>query len=311
MAELSSKDLVKSLFRLEDLPRIPFIPWVCSFAAQLEQVQVEDMLSDAGLLATSLSNAQKLFGYDAICNVFDSSLEAEALGCEVEWGGEGDLPTVASHPLAEGARLEDISVLGLDARGRIPVVIEATRRLNIVMGKQVAVIGVVTGPVTLAGHLSGKSFLNDLTERPEDAGRTIALAGVACLNLARKYCELGVDAVAVADEMLGQIGPAEYRLAAGPLKSIWNVAKFYNVRTLLLGRGCSERQAVSILGLGADGVAVSGDYRWRTPEAGGGRGKALLRREHTRIISFGGGFAGGCPRQGVHGRAGARLLYFH
>ena len=57
MAEPSSKDLVRGLFRLDDLPRPPFLPWVCTFAAQLEQVQVEDMLSDAGILATSLTNA--------------------------------------------------------------------------------------------------------------------------------------------------------------------------------------------------------------------------------------------------------------
>ena len=66
MAEQSSKELIRSLFQLRDLPRIPFVPWVGSFAAQLEQISVEDMLSDAGLLSTSLMNAQQLFGYDAI-----------------------------------------------------------------------------------------------------------------------------------------------------------------------------------------------------------------------------------------------------
>ena len=69
----SSKELSRGLFELRDLARVPFIPWVCSFAAQLEQVEIEEMLSDAGLLSRSLMNAQKLFGYDAIVSVFDTS----------------------------------------------------------------------------------------------------------------------------------------------------------------------------------------------------------------------------------------------
>ena len=82
----SSKDLIRGLFELRDLPKVPFIPWVGSFAAQLEQIQIEIMLSDAGSLSRALINAQKLFGYDAIVAAFDLSLEAEACGCRIDWG---------------------------------------------------------------------------------------------------------------------------------------------------------------------------------------------------------------------------------
>jgi hypothetical protein len=65
-ADISSKELVKDLFYFKDLPRPPFIPWISTFAAKLEQIPVEDMLSDPGLLSTALLNSQDLFGYDAI-----------------------------------------------------------------------------------------------------------------------------------------------------------------------------------------------------------------------------------------------------
>src|SRR3989304_10076929 len=114
----SSKELVRSLFQLRDLARVPFIPWVCSFAAQLEQIEMEAMLSDSGLLSRALINSQKLFGYDAIVNVFDPTLEAEACGCNVDWSQNETLPCVVSHPLSEGATTDDLDISNFEKRGR-------------------------------------------------------------------------------------------------------------------------------------------------------------------------------------------------
>ena len=255
----SSKELVRSLFQLRDLARVPFIPWVCSFAAQLEQIEMEAMLSDSGLLSRALINSQKLFGYDAIVSVFDPSLEAEACGCKIDWGSGEDLPEVVSHPLSEGARIEDIDTSNFEKRGRIPAVLEATKRLNLVRGKEVAIIGVITGPLTLAGHLKGKSFVADLNQGAEETTKVVNLAGSIGLKLCRLYCELGVDVITIAEEMLGQINPAQYQTVAAPLRSIWNVARFYNVPSLILSKGCREEHVEPALALQADGVALSGD----------------------------------------------------
>jgi uroporphyrinogen decarboxylase len=217
------------------------------------------MLSDAGSLSTSLLNAQKLFGYDAIVNVFDPSLEAEACGCRIEWTEDGELPTVVSHPLGQGATVADLDVSSFDKLGRLPVVLEATKRLKIVRGKEVAIVGTVTGPLTLAKHLKGETFVTDLNQGSDEAATVIAVAGNVALRLCRIYCELGVDAVVIAEEMLGQVRPDQCQAVAGPLRSIWNVARFYDVRSLVLSRGCSEEHVEPILGLQADGVALSGD----------------------------------------------------
>lgn len=254
----SSKELVRNLLNLKEVSGIPFIPWVCSFAAQLEQIHVEEMLSDPGLLSSSLLNAQELFAYDAIVNIFDPSLEAEACGCEVEWGQDESLPRVVSHPLQEGATTDSIDLGSLDKRGRVPVVLEATKRMILIRGKQVAVIGVTTGPVTLATHLAGESLVNDLNEGSEEAVKIIgACAGIA-LALCRKYGELGVDAVAIADDMLAHVRPDRYSALASPLRSIWNVLKFYGVRSLLVSRSNDPEAVPRALGLQADGLSLGG-----------------------------------------------------
>jgi uroporphyrinogen decarboxylase len=253
MAVQSSKELVGNLFQLRDLNRIPFIPWIGRFAAQLEQIDTEEMLSDAGALSRALINAQKLFGYDAVATPLDPSLEAEACGCPIEWGGPSDMPTVTGGPLADPANLD---TNGFEKRGRVPVVLEAVRRINAIRGKEVAVIGVVTGPLTLARHLRGGGFLSDA---PAEATKTIAISGGVALKLARLYCEAGADVIAIADETLGQIEPAQCQLVAPPLRSIWNVVHFYNARSILITRGCRREHVDPLLALGADGVVISGD----------------------------------------------------
>ena len=259
MAEQSSKELIRGLFELKELARVPFIPWVCSFAAQLEQIQVKAMLSDAGLLSRALINTQKLFGYDAIVNVFDPSLEAEACGCKIDWGKDESLPEVTSHPLSEGAAIGDLDFSDLEKRGRLPVVLEATKRLNIIKGKEVAIIGMITGPLTLAKHLKGESFIDSPNQDIDEAADIISTAGSISLKMCRIYCELGVDAVVIAEEMPAQLNPAIFQEVVSSLRSIWNVSRFYNVHSLILSKGCRDEHVEPILDLQADGVAVSGE----------------------------------------------------
>ena len=256
MVDISSKELVRSLFQLRELPRTPFIPWVGTFAAQLEQIQAEEMLSDPGLLSNSLLNAQKLFGYDAIVPIFDQSLEAEACGCEIEWPEEGGTPRVTSHPIADGASVEDVDKPDIEKHGRVPIVLEALKRMNILRGKQVAFFAVVTGPLTLASHLAGEGFVAELESGSEQAGKTLAAAGSVGLKLTRKYCEAGVDAIVIAEPMLATASAAGYTSIAGPLKSTWNVTKFFGVHTLVLSTGCNDDRVEPVLGLQAEGVAL-------------------------------------------------------
>ena len=77
----TSKELVRGLFEHKDPEKVLFIPWVCSFAAKLEQVPVQTMLSDAGILSRALINAQKLFGYDVIINIPAVDLLSFDLSC--------------------------------------------------------------------------------------------------------------------------------------------------------------------------------------------------------------------------------------
>jgi len=227
------------------------------YAARLQQMSYRQVCTDPTLLANSLQSAQKLFGCDGLIVLADSTLEAEACGCEVVW--QDDEPTVVSHPLsAEGTTSPPIAVDGVEKRGRLAVVLEAARRLAAVIGKDVALFPAVTGPVTLAAHLRGPSFWTDLDEAPDRANQTLELAGQVIVRVARQYLDAGFEQLFVSDPLLGRVDPAHYPLVAAVLRTLWNVADFYDAPALLQTDLDDHSRIEGLLGLGAARLVVEG-----------------------------------------------------
>lgn len=264
MAGETPKELVRGIFEFKELPRIPFIPWVFSFAAKLEQVPLRKMLSDPTLLSKSLQSAQKLFGYDGIINIFDPSLEAEACGCEISWGEGKELPEVVSHPLDKGTTTNDLDISEIEKMGRLPIVLEATKRLVMLRGREIALIGVITGPLTLARLLKGDAIMADLESGSQETPRLIQLARNVALKLCRAYCELGVDIIAIAETMFGRRDPGLWNLMNSCLRTLWNVTRHYNAYPIVLVRECNGQDVEPVFGLRANGVVLSGniDYEY-------------------------------------------------
>lgn len=279
MINRNSKQLVRDLFDGKELPRTPFLPWVCSFAAKLEQLPIRRALSDATLLSKSLRNCQKLFGYDAIINIFDSTLEAEALGCKIEWAGSEEAPRVISHPLAEGASTLDFDLSQFDKRGRIPVVIETTKRLSIEKGREVAIIGFITGPLTLSRYLTNCWPVSGWKSGTESVTELIELVQKVIVRLCRLYCECSVDAIVIADEMFSQMDVDLYRMVAPGMRTVWNITRFHNAHSIILTNKAESNRFESIFELPASGVVLSGNTDYSAIKT------AALR--HNRCFSFG------------------------
>ncbi len=252
---MTSKELVKGMFKGDRAGKVPFIPWLSSFAARLEQITPERMFGDPGLLAKATRNAQQLYGHDAVVSIFDPSLEAEACGCTLAWAG-GGAPSVISHPMVEGIGVDEIDPSQLIKKGRVPIALEATRQLKLTIGERVAVVAVVTGPLTLAEHLMGGSVHDTLSQDPGKAEKAVSFAARVARELCTRYCELNVDAVAVADEHLGELKPELIRKVGSRLTPIWNITRFYRISSVILTRNAKKEQAEAICGMGADGVVL-------------------------------------------------------
>jgi uroporphyrinogen decarboxylase len=233
------------------------MPWVCIHAARLEQLPLQKMLSDPSLLARALQNAHELYGYDIVLNIFDPTIEAEACGCAVKWTSDRELPVLEDHPPIDD--IDEEAIFNIRNRGRLPAVLEATKRLKINLGRTVALAGVVTGPFTLASHLTGHNVLDGLHSNPERAKNRIELAGRVCLEVCKAYCELELDLVVLADSVMPQLPTGYLPLALSVLKPLVNVIRFYDSVPLLLAHGCTKDSLGLLMKTEVDSMVVDGN----------------------------------------------------
>lgn len=186
---MNSKTAFRNTIRLMNRGKTVFVPFVYGFAAKIGQLPLQDMISDASYYSHSLEEAWELFKYDGIVNHFDATIEAELFGCEAAWPNDYAPPEVADCSQVE------LRQVNPEESYRIQVLLEATRRTVISKGKDVAVIGTVTGPVSLAKTLTG--------DKDEGIEETVPLVGDLLKKLAMKLGELRVDAVFFREDLLG------------------------------------------------------------------------------------------------------------
>ena len=158
---------------------------------------------DPEIMAGLAAAGHEVLGYDTIAPVYSVQHEAAALGCEIDWGREDLMPDVIGRKCR---RAEDIEIpqdfLEHDA---CVVVLEAIRRLR-TRYPDVAIIGKVFGPWTLAYHLFGVEpflmmTLDDPAQVHEIMGRLKDLAVV----FATAQLEAGADAITLGDHATGDL----------------------------------------------------------------------------------------------------------
>lgn len=249
---ISSKALVRKALSRKPIPRPPFLPIVHSSAAQLEQISIRDLFASPDALARTMWNAQKLFGYDWVVIFIDPTLEAEACGCPIEW--QGERPVVAGHPFAGQKQTIEHDLGDLEKKGRLPVILEAIKRLSLTSGRNVALAVTMNGPLTLAQHLSGRA--NPI--RDEDDLETIRVhldfAAKVMARLVRAYCELRPDVVVVAEPLLRDMETAAVQHVSPFLRPVWNVVRFYSAYSIIHTDCHSRDRYRALANLGAHGV---------------------------------------------------------
>jgi uroporphyrinogen decarboxylase len=211
--ELKGLKLLKKAFNLEEVERVPWVPFVGVHGGELIGVDADTYLKSSDNIVEGISKAIELYKPDGIPVAFDLQIEAEILGCDLVWSKDNP-PAVVSHPLVSGMEMRSLP-LPEATDGRIPVVLEATKVLK-AKYPDIALYGLITGPFTLALHLLGTDIFMKLFEDTDSVHELMEF----CTEVAIKYSEMlldaGCDVIAVVDPMTSQIDSATFETFVSP-----------------------------------------------------------------------------------------------
>ncbi len=282
---ITPKRLVRGAFESAELPRLPFIPWIFTHAARMEQIPVRRMFADPTQYTKCLQNARKLYGYDGIIGSFDASLEMEICGYAIKWGGDYQAPAVNPNPGFDPGRLKDINVEMAAKTGRFGTVIESLRRINKVSGTDLALAAAVSGPLTLTAGLTGRDPVKDFTERPEEAMKAVESAAGFLLKVVQIYGQLELDIIVISERLMPVFPPANLSWLRSVFSPILNVVRFYNAFSVLLPGESSPHNIASLLDLGFDGIVATGIDTNTWNKLKGGRTGVLGKAIPARLLN--------------------------
>lgn len=200
------KDLILKTLRHEPVKEVPWIPFSGVHAGFLKGHSAREVLTDGDKLFDSLMEVHKLYSPDGMPVIFDLQIEAEILGCELLWA-EDNPPSVMSHPYAGELTVPCQCKIPKETDGRIPMVLDVMKRVKAAVGDDVALYGLICGPITLASHIRGSEFFMDMIMYPDYVKELVGFCVEVCNAMTEYYVKAGMDVIALVDPLISQISP--------------------------------------------------------------------------------------------------------
>jgi MtaA/CmuA family methyltransferase len=194
--------------RTENAPWVPYAGVHCAF---LINEPADKMLQDPALLAKGVVNAAKRYHADGIPLVFDLSVEANSVGCDLKWWPD-NVPSVKNHPCSSQTPAEAGLKLPTKDSGRWPILFEAAKIAKPQLDELDCVLmGLFCGPLTLASHLAGVRIFTDVYKHKDFAHEVLKYSGEVGALAAGFYADMGCEIIAVVDPVASQIKAETFR----------------------------------------------------------------------------------------------------
>jgi uroporphyrinogen decarboxylase len=181
--------------------RIPFLPAIYEHKAWFIGETPSRVCRDADLLTKAILAEYERVQPDALTIGIDVyNVEPEAIGCKVVYydGSDTSVPAIAPESvLFQGS--EDVTSLKMpDPRkdGRMPLNLEVASTIMKLLGKEVPVRAALSGPFSLAAHLTGLENLFMLVfTRPDLVHELLNFACEVIKRYGQAFIELGCGVV--------------------------------------------------------------------------------------------------------------------
>jgi len=201
---MNPKEILMRTLRHEKTTQLAWVPFAGVHAGKLKGYDAIEVLTDADKLFESLLEVNKLYKPHGQPVVFDLQLEAECLGCELIWAKDSP-PSVRTHPLENDMEIPCECTIPNEKSGRIPLVLEAMRRMKAAVGETTALYGLICGPFTLASHLRGNDIFMDMFDEEDYVAGLMNFCLKVAKKMAKMYIDAGMDVIAVVDPVISQI----------------------------------------------------------------------------------------------------------
>lgn len=213
-AAMTSRERVLSCINNGDADRLPLINPVSVATAEScynLNISFKDVHLDSEKMAALAAYSYEHLGFDSVMPYFSVCQEAAALGCEINWGTDIDMPTQRSSAYNDPGEFK----LPSNFLDRLPIktVIDAIKLMRKKYGNDVAIIGKVMGPWTLSYHLYGvENFLMDTIEEPERVHAFLDKFKEISKTFALAQLEAGADMITWADHATADlVSPKSYK----------------------------------------------------------------------------------------------------
>jgi hypothetical protein len=256
----SPKRMLKDLFELKETTRPLFIPLIYRYASRVSKIPLERMLRDPASLSRSLTMAQELFEYDGIVTHYDSCLEVDLLMQSCQWAGKEAIERF----LARGPVNNNVSAFparSVEEVGKIPVVFDATAQICEVVGRDIPVVGVLNGPVSLVRAILGES-LPAMTGHHESFRVPLDDTRAIVLDYIKAYCNHRVDVIWIIENDWSDMTRDDVEWLKPLYQTFWNVTRYYDVRSVVAFHRYDAGDMEKYYSLGSDGIMFGGNqYR--------------------------------------------------
>jgi len=273
---LTPRGTLKALLRGETPQRPLLMPIIFSLGSRLENLPLREFQSNPTKIANALRQIRAVLKVDGVACYFDPFLEAEALGCRVEWLPDGSQrvtppPYTDVDELLQKLKTPD----SICEKGRGRAGCEVLQRLKAMLRDEPALMVRVTGPLTLAAQLLSPGDLDTPASVPSSL---IECAAEVTACVAKEFVAAGADAIFLTEDFLPDLPDENYQHWAALLEPVINLVRFYDCLPVLLLEDPARVGAVLPGLLQGHGCLVGRlGTPERKPEAGDWRATASLR----------------------------------
>ena len=211
--------------------------------------------TDAEKMAELGSSLHELVGLECARIPFCLTVEAEAMGAQVDLGGRERIPEVINSPFNTA---NDIQVPSdFLENGRIPTVLKSTEILKERYNDELPVIIGICGPFTLTGHLLGvENLVRYLKTKPEEIEIAIENSLDACMDYVEALMGVYPDIICVSEPTASPelIDPFQFKTIIKPI--LEDLAGFIKTKSVLHICGSTQPIFKDMVSIGYDGVSI-------------------------------------------------------